>query len=99
MLDQTKLNRLIEKDAKLPTAKRLMNNLVNINLDNAWIMAFPERIRNNRILQKHFDEVPGGFVTVRDEAARVDKLITYGKGWFDIVEGTGMILFNGIPTP
>lgn len=95
MLDQTKLSRLIAKDATLPADKRLMGGLLDVNLDNAWLMVFPERIQNNKILQKHFSEIPGGFTEDRDKLARVTKLATYGRGWFDIIEGTGMILYDG----
>lgn len=94
-LDQTKFEIMKQTDAMLPAEHRILNDILDINFDNAWLMVFPERIKENKILQKHFEEVPGNFRTEEKTLARVRKIGTEGRGWFDVVEGTGMVLYTG----
>lgn len=91
-LDQRSFETLKRKDAK---ANNFFRDVLDVNLDSAWLMVFPDRIRENKILQKHFYEVPGSFIMERRTLAKHTAFATYGKGWFDIIEGTGMILYTG----
>jgi len=90
MLDQAKFARMVEKDDQ-----GIFGDLLDVDLDKAWIMLFPDRINKYNLFQKHFDEVPGNFISEDRVLARHTKMATYSRGWFDIVSGHGAIMFTG----
>lgn len=88
--DQLSFEYLMESDVN-----NLFADILDMDLDNAFMMVFPDRIRTHKILQKRIEEIPGTYYHERDELARTTKFATYGRGNYYITEGTGMILHTG----
>lgn len=95
MLDQVKLDLAKSKDSTAGTNIFNSAEMLDVDLDKAWLMVFSTRIAQYKLMQKHFREIPGQFRTERREMERYEAMATDGSGWFDIISGAGMILYTG----
>lgn len=95
MLDQARLDRAIAKDGEAGTGIFKVSEMLDVDLDNAFLMLFPERISKYKLWQKHFAEIAGQFVTENRVMERYRAMGTEWRGWFDILEWTGSVLFTG----